>query len=352
MTRNRRRTVVMLFLAATLNAAVCLAAPKLRTADEQKVRELTYLRKDIRLEAARYLGENQVYSAMEPLSKALQTDTETEVRAQAAWALGECCAARAALTIAKAAMEDKDAAVRREAIWALNYMEGARKDIAASVIPAVRWISLNDPSELVREKAAIILGMLKPAGVNTTLQQMFDKEPSVTVRARIAKVLGENPSEKARLTLNKALDDSAELVVLEARSALAKLPPGCKDARADAEVKVETRKPLLGKPAAKAAAKKAAPRARKQEDIPELAVATTDFIFVPEDVPDVPDAEDEATVKAQPEETVDMAEQPPAKPARKKPAAGKNRKTAARKSGGTKKAASAPLPLPEEPAQP
>lgn len=344
----------MLFLAATLNAAVCPAAPKLRTADEQKVRELAYLRKDIRLEAARYLGENQVYSAMGPLSKTLRTDKETEVRAQAAWALGECCAARAALTIAQAAMDDKDAAVRREAVWALNYMEGARKDIAASVIPAVRWIALNDPSELVREKAAIILGMLKPAGANTTLRQMFDKEPSVTVRARIAKVLGENPSEKARMTLNKALDDSAELVVLEARSALAKLPPDCKDSKADAEIKAEMKKPVLEKPAAKVAPKKAARTARKPDDVPELdpelPAATTDFIFVPEDVPDV---EDEPAGKVTKDETVDMTPKPAAGPAvKKRSAASAKGNKAARRTGAKKKAASAPLPLPEEPAQP
>jgi len=336
-------------LSCALFAGTSFAAPKTRTEDEQHVKELTYLRKDIRIQAAKYLGENQVYSAMIPLGKVLQNDTEAEVRAMAAWALGECCAARAAIIIAKAAMDDPEETVRRDAVWALNYMEGARQDVRDSVIPALRWIALNDASPLVREKAAIVLGLIKPQGVATTLQQMFDKEPSVEVRARIARILGDIPGAKARQTLEKAAGDSSEMVVLEAKSALSRLAEASAVPDSDAPLKADAKKPVLEKKTpAKAPSKKIAPAKPKEDEVPELdlelPVQTTDYIALPGEIPDV---DDNSGVTL-----VDKNDPPPAPEA--KPVPPKRRKTAkkgASKASASKTPAAPQLPLPEEPPQ-
>lgn len=345
MTRNAFIGLTASLLACSLLAGTASAAPKTRTEDEQHVKELTYLRRDIRLQAARYLGENQVYSAMIPLTKVLQNDTDAEVRAMSAWALGECCAARAAVTIAKAAMDDADELVRRDAVWALNYMENARTDVRDAVIPALRWIALNDPSPLVREKAAIVLGLLKPQGVATTLQQMFDKEPAAEVRARIARILGDIPGVKTKQTLEKAAGDSSELVVLEARSAISRLAEAAPVPDADAPLKADAKKPVLEKKAAvKAPQKKTAPAKPKEDVVPELdpeiMVQTTDYIAVPGEIPDVDD--NSGVTLTDKNKPPAAPEAKPVPPKRKKPAKKTTRKTAA-------KTAPAAQQLPPEP---
>jgi HEAT repeat protein len=110
-----------------------------------------------------------------------------------------------------------DLVVRTRAVCILADIGGE------AVVREISWVLKNDRDVLVRHEAAFCLGQLGFASGVEMLSHAVESDPSFFVRHEAAVALGVIGSERARHTLNKALNDENEEVRKSAVIALANL---------------------------------------------------------------------------------------------------------------------------------
>jgi HEAT repeat protein len=92
-----------------------------------------------------------------------------------------------------------------------------------NAVDSISQVLMNDKDALVRHEAAFSLGQLGFTSALKALFQAVESDPSFFVRHEAAIALGVIGSERARDTLNKALNDKSEEVRESATIALANL---------------------------------------------------------------------------------------------------------------------------------
>lgn len=224
---------------------------------------------EVRLAAARALGDRADTAAINALVNALRRDASAEVRQAAAHALGQIEDARAVPGLTAALREERnrdvrleiirafgeiesdasvpaltaalrgedDAEMRRTIVWALGEIESA--DAVPALLPLLR-----DPDKEVRSQAVWALGEIESATAVDGLAAMLSGERDAEVRARIAWALGEIEDPRGVPALEAALRDSDADVRRHAIIALAEvdglrtLPAGILAAMRDADPEV------------------------------------------------------------------------------------------------------------------
>ena len=140
----------------------------------------------------------------------LSRSPEPPVRAAAITALAGSADAGDAPEIAAGALRDPDERVRAAAIDA-----GVR--LGAGDAAAVLELLGRDPSPLVRERAALAVGLLQPAGGEEALLEASDAGQPLEVRAAAVLALGAYGNESMVARVAAMSDDAAVRAVLQER---------------------------------------------------------------------------------------------------------------------------------------
>ncbi|MQA91930.1 MAG: hypothetical protein GEU90_17200 [Gemmatimonas sp.] len=169
---------------------------------------------EVRVAAARGLGELEAPEAVEALSTALINDAHPGVRTAAAWALGEI-EDELGVDALVAAMVDESPEVRRSAIHALS-------DIESFASVSGLTLALSDPDPNVRRTAARTLGDIDLEVAPPELIAALTDE-SAEVRVSAAHAIGEIEDPSAATALGAALSDVVDEVRAAAIQALVEL---------------------------------------------------------------------------------------------------------------------------------
>jgi beta-lactamase regulating signal transducer with metallopeptidase domain len=164
--------------------------------DEAKVRE----------HVASALGDLGDPTAVAPLARTLLEDADPRVREHAASALGQLADASALGALVRALREDDNARVREHAAEALADL--GNPDALEPLVAAM----FEDGSDRVREHAASALGKLgSPEAFDPLVKALFEDQ-SPRVRAHAAEALGWLGDPRALEPLTRALEDPSDEV--------------------------------------------------------------------------------------------------------------------------------------------
>ena len=165
---------------------------------------------DVREAAASALGDLLMPEAVEPLSKALESDGSTKVRKAGAGALGALGQGRGAGSLEQALANDSEKDVREAAADALGEL------LEASSLPVLLEGEANDPSPVVRGACSRAIGRFRQSG----LEQALEGSDNPSVRAAAAQVLGDQGNSSAADDLIEALSDPSAKVQEAAQGAV------------------------------------------------------------------------------------------------------------------------------------
>ena len=175
--------------------------------------------KDVRAQAAEWLGFHPTRAAVNALSAAARNDAVSDVRREAAEALGDNGLPAATDSIIAVARTASDAEARREAV------EGLAQKEPESALPALTSIAQTDRDEDVQREAVETLGELPNGRGLNAVREIARTHRNAEVRREAVETLGENlPPAEAVTTLKAlAINDSDPDVAREAIESLGEL---------------------------------------------------------------------------------------------------------------------------------
>lgn len=171
----------------------------------------------VRASAAKSLGLIG-RAGVDPLRRALSSDSSTDVRAEAAAALGSFRSDPASLKLLTQALQDKNVRVRRAALRAL-----ARRDEADSTSALKSLLSKSPPPE----EALVAVAALAARGVETDLDlpelTLGHRDPELKALAVAALASSKNPRAVDLLVKTMREDPQAHIRVRAAAALVARL---------------------------------------------------------------------------------------------------------------------------------
>ncbi len=144
------------------------------------------------------------------LLESLLQDKAPEVRTAAAEVVGRVGGARGLLLL-EAGLPDPEERVRAACVDGLVRLGGARE------APRILTLLRDDPSPLVRERAALATGLFRPAGGEVVLLSVCQQEPSINVRAAAVLALGAYDQESLVARIIEMADEAALRELLRER---------------------------------------------------------------------------------------------------------------------------------------
>jgi len=145
-----------------------------------------------------------------PLLASLFRDSSAEVRTATAEVLGRV-AVEQAHELLEGGLQDPEETVRAAVVDALVRVGGDREG------PRIMALLREDPSPLVRERAALATGLFRPSGGEVLLLETCQREQSVAVRAAATLALGAYDQESLVARIIEMADEAALRDVLRER---------------------------------------------------------------------------------------------------------------------------------------
>lgn len=168
--------------------------------------------KDIRTEAAEWIGRHPGAEALRVLARTARSDRVSEVRQEAAEAVGEMAFPPATDTLIVLARTLADRDARREAV------EGLAERNDAKSLAAAAQVASEDKDRDVRQEAVETLGEFSNGAGVPYLLEILRKDPSTDVRQEAVETIGEaaEPDEAIRMLTDVVQSDQSENVLREA----------------------------------------------------------------------------------------------------------------------------------------
>lgn len=168
--------------------------------------------KDIRTEAAEWIGRHPGPEALRVLARTARNDRLSEVRQEAAESVGEMAFPPATDTLIVLARTLSDREARREAV------EGLAERNDPKSLAAAAQVAREDTDREVRHEAVETLGEFSNGAGVPYLLEILKNDPSTDVRQEAVETIGEaaEPDEALRMLADVVRSDQSESVLREA----------------------------------------------------------------------------------------------------------------------------------------